>query len=515
MDQRQLAADALEHLYDIPATPAGGNYLSLARAQEIVDATIRDLQAGGDGVELGYLVTHRKRLAVSLCMIPMAQGPDASCIDIGCYGYMAHWCRTYLGYARVAGIEIDPTCPDPVLLRRVSVAGATTEYTVYNFDLALEYWPFQEQFDTVLMFETLEHVATDHMGVMLRVKDCMKSDGRLVMSVPNAVSHKTLQEFMSGNPPWVYWFFHPDITSEPRHQFEYTPFVLKTLIRAAGLRELAFRTIFAFVEEDSVAQAIGIGADMGIPQTIFGDTMFVQAEKDFAAEVVRYPAVLYDAAAYYEHVHPLVWDRLSAAFASYNRRADDLRKAEEDRQRLAVEVEAERQRLSAEVEAERQRLSAEVEAERQSLTAEIEQERKGRAEVVRELEATQQDVLKMLKGLGDANLSLSTASEAVANLRIYLAQAEAERDRLAGEVARGTADLAAARSAIMVNQRDTMSLLDGIEATNQMLLTAQNTLASVYASRSWRLTAPIRRLTGGNPGLRRIAGRIYRTLRRG
>jgi 2-polyprenyl-3-methyl-5-hydroxy-6-metoxy-1,4-benzoquinol methylase len=381
MDQRQLATDVITHLDDIPTAPSVGSYLALAEAQAIVDATIEYVRDRSDAVEVAYLTTHRKRLAVSLSLIPMAETQGASCIDIGCYGYMAHWCRVHLGYSTVVGVELDPTSGESVQLRRISVGDETTEFPVHNFDLAAEHWPIGETFDTVTFFETLEHVATDHMGVMLRVKECLKPNGRLVMSVPNAVSYKTLQEFMSGNPPWVYWFFHPDLSHEPRHQFEYTPFFLKFLVRAAGMRELAFRTIFSFVEEESVSQVIAIGADMGIPKALFGETQFIQAAKDPEAAIFRYPDILYDASAYYQSIHPLMRDRLSAALTGYHKRQ------------------------TAEAERARQKI-AESQQDVLKLRKALEDANQTSAE-------SQQDVLKLLKALEDANQTIAEARVAL------------------------------------------------------------------------------------------------------
>ncbi len=103
------------------------------------------------------------------------------------------------------------------------------------------------------------------------------------MSAPNAVSYKTLQEHLTGMPPWTYWFFHPDLSREPRHVFKYTPFVLKVLVQASGLQESAFRTICAYSDRNAVDDIFEIGEELSIDPRLFGETMIVQARKNFGS----------------------------------------------------------------------------------------------------------------------------------------------------------------------------------------------------------------------------------------
>ena len=219
MEQRELIEQVVDDLLTTPEVPMEGRYLSLAEAEAIVDETIDYVRNCGEAAEYVYSNGHRRRLAVSLTMIPFAESADASCLDVGCYGYMAFWAWRNLGYARVEGIEMRPDVNAPVLSRCIQICGQRLDLKIHNFNITQPEWPIQSTFDTILFLETLEHVDSDPSGVLLKVTQRMHRESLLVISVPNAVSYKTLQEFMAGAPPWVSWFFHPDLKHEPRHSF--------------------------------------------------------------------------------------------------------------------------------------------------------------------------------------------------------------------------------------------------------------------------------------------------------
>jgi 2-polyprenyl-3-methyl-5-hydroxy-6-metoxy-1,4-benzoquinol methylase len=315
--QRDLVADVLALLPSVPEQPTSGEYLSLEEAHQIVTATIQHSYRTDSAQEHEYLKGHRYRLAVSLSMIPKAENSDSSCLDIGCYGYMAFWAWRYLGYANVEGIEMRPGQPD-VIVRRIEIDGHILNLPVRNFSIEQEHWPVKSQFDTILFFETLEHVGHDPSGVMLNVTRLMGEASTLVMSVPNSVSYQTLREFMTGAPPWTYWFFRPDLSHEPRHSFEYTPIFLKIFLRCAGLAELCFRTIISYAEEEDIRQISDIGHDLSVNPKLFGDTMIVQAKRVSDEPLFRYPDCIYDADRYYESTYPLLRPLLNQACFTYS-----------------------------------------------------------------------------------------------------------------------------------------------------------------------------------------------------
>jgi 2-polyprenyl-3-methyl-5-hydroxy-6-metoxy-1,4-benzoquinol methylase len=306
MDQRLLARYVLDTATALPSAPTAGQYLTIEQAESIVNDTVDRAGQDCDAAAYKYLVGHRRRLAISLTFIPIAEANDASFLDVGCYGYMAFWAWKHLGYRRVEGIELLNEAPNERLARQVKVEGDQLDFTVHNFDIAAPEWPLRETFNTVVFLETLEHVNSDPMGVMLNVVGRMRTDSTLVMSVPNSVSYQTLHEFIAGMPPWTYWFFHPDLKHEPRHAFEYTPFVLKFLLRAAGLEEVAFRTICAYCDRKDLDEIFEIGEELSIDPRLFGETMIVQARKNSDLEIVRYPDCIYSNERYYRSTFPVL-----------------------------------------------------------------------------------------------------------------------------------------------------------------------------------------------------------------
>lgn len=317
MNQTALAQEILARLALPVSNPYPGEYLTIAEALAIIDSTLQELERSGDSLPLQYLGSHRKRLAKSLSLIPKASGPGRRCLDIGSFGYMGLWAAKRLGYSDVEGVELQPGLRQSEIVRSIGRGAESLSLRVHNFDIGRPDWPIAGQYDTLLFFETLEHVGSDPVGVMANVARLMRPDSTLVMSVPNAVSYKTLQEFISGNPPWVYWFFHPDLNHEPRHSFEYTPFVLSYLLAAAGFETAAMQSLVAFVEPEDVREAFAIGADLSIDPRWFGDTLFTQAKKAADEPVIRYPACIYDAAEYYRLIHPVLYPVLRRALDRY------------------------------------------------------------------------------------------------------------------------------------------------------------------------------------------------------
>ena len=340
INQGALAVEILQRLATPFEIPIRGNYLTLAEAEAIVKATLEEIRAEEDTTAAEYLGTHKRRLAQSLSMIPRAPHPNASCLDIGCYGFMPLWVKEHLGYARVEGIEMDPGRAPGASLRRIDAAGRSLEITVHNFDISDPNWPPLPSFDTVLFFETLEHSCSDPAGIMANVARLMTDTSMLVMSVPNAVSYKTFQEFLTGNPPWVYWFFHPDLKHEPRHCFEYTPFILLALLRSAGFTEESFRTIYAFTDPETLGDLFEIAGELSIQRRLFGEVLLVQARKTADKPPIRYPDCLYDASAYYSSTHPVLWPVLNRAVRGFIERRE--RTATEARNTVAA-AEADRE----------------------------------------------------------------------------------------------------------------------------------------------------------------------------
>ena len=297
-------------------------YLSRAEAAEIVDEAIRAAEASDDETMHAYVSGHRERLIRSLAAIPKATGPGQSCLDVGCYGYMMLWAEKHLGYDRVEGVELRPDSDEKVMNRVIELGREAYEFKVHNFDISRPEWTVDSGYDTVLFFETLEHVNEDPMGIMERIAERMPRGGALVMSVPNCASYKAVRELLVGMPPWTYWFYHPDLDHEPRHAFEYTPIVFRTLVASTGFEEDQFFSLYAYSSEQEEEQVRGIAERAGMNVTHFGETMVSRSFKTSDRVRVRYPSVLYDPDRYYELAYPIIAKSLESTLHSASKAAN-------------------------------------------------------------------------------------------------------------------------------------------------------------------------------------------------
>jgi hypothetical protein len=335
MNQQGLVRYVIDGLGKAPGANGKSSfrYLAIEEAERIVDDTIEYVVSHGGDVEYKYLSGHRKRLIHSLSLIPKAVSGNESCIDVGCYGYMAMWAWMFLGYRQVEGIEWRSDIAESVVEREISLKEESIKLKVYNFDLARSAWPLEKTYDTVLFFEVLEHINHDPVGVMLNIGKLMGPRSTLVMSVPNAVSYKSLKEFLIGMPPWTYWFFEPDLVHEQRHCFEYTPVVLKCLLLAAGFREVRFEVIYAYSDPECEEGILQVADMLSIDRILFGETMIVCAEKVANKAIVRYPDVLYSSDGYYRTAYPVLHPRLEVAFEKLRR---ERKRCVEQQERIAV-----------------------------------------------------------------------------------------------------------------------------------------------------------------------------------
>lgn len=339
MNQSWLIEHVIDALPALPASPHSAKsdraYLTRREAEDIVDATLDRLGAHAEEGEYTYMRGHRTRLIETLTMIPRAEGPGARLLDVGSYGYMAHWAKAHLGYEEVVGIEWHPGRDEPVIDRTLRIGEDEVLLRSHNLDIREPEWDVGDGFDTVLFFEVLEHIDTDPMGVMERLNRVLRMGGTLVMSVPNAVSYKTLREFLVGMPPWTYWFYEPDLAHEPRHCFEYTPLVFLSLLVAAGMETDAFRTIYAYSTPEQEAPLLGVAEALGFDHASFGETMIAHATKAREGVALRYPDVLYSPEGYYRSVYPrleaLLRDRVETFQRSTAPDPDHHRGAEPDR----------------------------------------------------------------------------------------------------------------------------------------------------------------------------------------
>ena len=332
MNQQWLIKHVLDGMAEAPDTPAGDarRYLSLDAAHGIVDETIDYSGRLGDDSEYADLTRQRTGFAHALSLIPFADASQASCLILGGGGYMALWISRNLGYEQVQGIEPKFGGKDVVTEREIRSGDDSILLKTHSFDISRQDWPLERHYDTVLCLGVLERLDSDPMGVMASIAGRMRLGARLVLSVPNAVSCRGLKGFLTGMPPWVDWFSDRDPSDVPRHCFEYTPILLKALLRAAGFEERAFRTITAYPDRESEADLIEIGEWLSLDRNLLGDTMIIQAIKVDEEVPLRYPDLIYSRDGFCRSAHPV----LSPVFESV---VANFREARERERRLTAQ----------------------------------------------------------------------------------------------------------------------------------------------------------------------------------
>jgi GT2 family glycosyltransferase/2-polyprenyl-3-methyl-5-hydroxy-6-metoxy-1,4-benzoquinol methylase len=473
MDQLWLAKNVLATLKEPFRAPSDGEFLNIERCLEIVDTTIDYVGRHNSSVEYDYLSSHRRRLAESLSWIPMASHKNAACIDVGCYGYMAFWAHVHLGYSCVEGVEYRSDRPPGVNEFELTVGDKTVKVAIYNFDISEKVWKISRTYDTVLFFETLEHVCTDPVGIMANIGTLMTDKSSLVMSVPNSVSYRTLREFIGGTPPWVYWFFHPDLSHEPRHCFEYTPFILKMLLRSAGFEEEAFRTLYAYAEESWLGGELTIAKSLSIEPKLFGDVILVVAKKIFTSPPIRYPHCIYDSEGYYKTTYPL----LEPIFRS---RIDGFVEQQTNSQRIFNEQNESLTLLSGHLE--------ERKAEIHNLNKIITEQNREIVNINQVMTEQNSEIDNINMVVTEQNSEIGRLNQVVAeqNLEITsLSQAIAERNQ---EIISVKQSLAQKNSEIASLKKDVEERNREIDTLNQGLEETRFRLTEIEESRSWRIT---------------------------
>lgn len=93
-----------------------------------------------------------------------------------------------------------------------------------------------------------------------------------------------------------------------------------------------------------------------------------------------------------------------------------------------------------------------------------------------------------------------------------LREEQVKGQKVAQEIIEQQHRMEALENRITSAQQASATGLAGLAAANILIAEQRRELDAVYASRSWRLTAPIRRFASSNPRLRRIMARLYRKV---
>ncbi len=158
----------------------------------------------------------RKRLSLETHRIRFFRGikKRGKVLDIGCgYGYFLAACSNY-GY-EVQGLDISEWA---------------SHHAAKKLGIPIDIGPINEMkfpphcFDIITMWHFLEHTP-DPRNAILRARDWLKSDGILIVDVPNHEGTDARNKWKE----WVGW----DL---PYHFFHFTPQTLKRLLSECGFR---------------------------------------------------------------------------------------------------------------------------------------------------------------------------------------------------------------------------------------------------------------------------------------
>jgi SAM-dependent methyltransferase len=144
-------------------------------------------------------------------------------------------------------------------------------------------------FDLIICFEVLEHLEVDPMFMVQEFNRLLKPGGLLYLSTPNSTSARNVLKILRGYAP----HFHMKYSKKReyyRHNIEYAPHQLLSMMRAGGFNERKFWTADTF--EDGVPEIITFLKNNKYDAQFRGDNMFYIGERKTAL-VERYPDEIY------------------------------------------------------------------------------------------------------------------------------------------------------------------------------------------------------------------------------
>jgi 2-polyprenyl-3-methyl-5-hydroxy-6-metoxy-1,4-benzoquinol methylase len=189
-----------------------------------------------------YLLNDLVRIRQTLSRVPPARSENLRLLDLGCYAAMIPLYVDVLGYRDISAVAEEPRMH---LNQNVKKIKGITDFQLHMAFLNVEEdpWPFDdESFHLVLCLELLEHMATDPMHLMEELNRVMVRGGDLILTTPNSVSWASLAHCMFGEQPYNWTKFDGIPGSVHRHNREYTPDEVATLMQDAGLEVIELTT---------------------------------------------------------------------------------------------------------------------------------------------------------------------------------------------------------------------------------------------------------------------------------
>lgn len=144
-------------------------------------------------------------------------------------------------------------------------------------------------FDLIVCFEVLEHLEIDPMFMVAEFNRLLKPGGLLYLSTPNSTSARNVLKILRGYAP----HFHMKYSKKRelyRHNIEYAPHQLLSMMKAGGFEERKFWTADTF--EDGIPEIIKFLTSNKYDANFRGDNMFYIGERKFGV-LERFPDEIY------------------------------------------------------------------------------------------------------------------------------------------------------------------------------------------------------------------------------
>lgn len=191
-----------------------------------------------------YVDIHLARLAKTLEITP--PGTDADRIlEMGAYLQITPALKTRLGYGEVRGCYYGKA---GIVEQRevVSTKGERFECEIDLFDAEKDVFPYPDgHFATALCCELIEHLQEDPMHMMWELNRILRPGGHLVLTTPNIASLRAVSSILHCYHPGFFPnYIKPSAKGEaaPRHNREYSPLEIRTLLDDAGFEAVHLET---------------------------------------------------------------------------------------------------------------------------------------------------------------------------------------------------------------------------------------------------------------------------------
>ncbi|HET9947457.1 MAG TPA: methyltransferase domain-containing protein [Longimicrobiales bacterium] len=176
---------------------------------------------------------HVRRIVRSALALPPASDGERL-VDLGTHPAVLNVLAQVAGFGRAEGVDrVDTRADSWTVDMPVWSSSSRRTYVIHNRDLERDRLPFEDaSVQRVTCLETLEHLL-DPMHLLIEVNRILEPGGFLLLTTPNAVSWRSMVRAARRGHPFVYPLLVPGLTTN-RHNIEYTPDQVRTLLAAAG-----------------------------------------------------------------------------------------------------------------------------------------------------------------------------------------------------------------------------------------------------------------------------------------